>query len=59
MELCPNCKHPKEREDFYWRKYNSNWKVYEDCKDCILRKAKEKNDQRIIQRQDPLYAYFH
>lgn len=56
MELCPNCKHPKERKDFYWRKYNLNWKVYEECRNCILEKAKEK---KLIIKKDPLYSYFN
>lgn len=53
--ICPCCKQPKERSDFYWRKANPTELIYKDCRTCVS----ERNKEVKIKKTDFLYQYFH
>lgn len=46
---CPKCKHPKTKDDFYWRDRESLTKVRKECKECISKENELKNKLTVVE----------
>lgn len=56
--ICPICKQPKKKDDFYYEKSNPTRKTQSGCRTCFAKKQKIKNDKARMSKTDPLHAYF-
>jgi len=57
--ICPCCKQPKERNDFYWRKGNPTELIYKDCRTCVTKRNVMAQKEKRLAKKDFLYQYFN